>query len=121
MAFTTTRGVSVPDQARLSGKHRHIAEAEVKKRLSTAALETVSIIAYKQPVTKGEIEQIRGVNCDYAIQKLLEKELIVIRGKADSVGRLLLYGTSNKFMEYTESPPSETCPSCAILPPQKTK
>jgi segregation and condensation protein B len=71
-----------------------------KKRLSTAALETVSIIAYKQPVTKSEIEQIRGVNCDYAIQKLLEKELIAIRGKADSVGRPLLYGTSNKFMEY---------------------
>ena len=71
-----------------------------KKRLSTAALETIAIIAYKQPITKTEIEQIRGVNCDYAIQKLLEKELVVIRGKAETVGKPILYGTSDKFMEY---------------------
>lgn len=71
-----------------------------KKRLSTSALETVAIIAYKQPITKTEIEQIRGVNCDYAIQKLLEKELVEIKGKSDGVGRPILYGTSNKFMEY---------------------
>lgn len=71
-----------------------------QKRLSTAQLETLSIIAYKQPVTKTEVEQIRGVNCDYSIQKLLEKELIAIRGKADSIGKPLLYGTSEKFMEY---------------------
>ncbi|MCH6236653.1 SMC-Scp complex subunit ScpB [Cognataquiflexum rubidum] len=70
------------------------------KRLSTAQLETLSIIAYKQPVTKTEIEHIRGVNCDYSIQKLLEKELVTIKGKSDSVGRPLLYGTSEKFMEY---------------------
>jgi segregation and condensation protein B len=71
-----------------------------KKRLSTAALETVAIIAYKQPITKTEVEQIRGVNCDYAIQKLLDKELVEIKGKAETVGRPLLYGTSRKFMEY---------------------
>ena len=70
------------------------------KRLSTAQLETLSIIAYKQPVTKTEIEHIRGVNCDYSIQKLLEKELVSIKGKSDSVGRPILYGTSEKFMEY---------------------
>lgn len=71
-----------------------------KKRLSTSALETLSIIAYKQPVTKSEIEQIRGVNCDYSVQKLLEKELIEIKGKSDSIGRPLLYGTSDMFMDY---------------------
>ncbi|WKN43558.1 SMC-Scp complex subunit ScpB [Tunicatimonas pelagia] len=71
-----------------------------KKRLSTAALETLSIIAYKQPITKSMIEQIRGVGCDYAIQKLLEKSLIEIKGKDETVGRPLLYGTSDKFMEY---------------------
>lgn len=71
-----------------------------KKRLSNSALETLSIIAYKQPVTKSEIEQIRGVNCDYTAQKLLEKELIEIQGKAETVGRPLIYGTSEKFMEY---------------------
>jgi len=71
-----------------------------KKRLSNAALETLAIVAYKQPITKTEIEQIRGVNSDYAIQKLLEKELLVIKGKSDAVGRPLLYGTSDKFMDY---------------------
>jgi segregation and condensation protein B len=71
-----------------------------QKRLSTAQLETLSIIAYKQPITKGEIEQIRGVNSDYSVQKLLEKELIAIQGKSEGIGRPLIYGTSEKFMEY---------------------
>lgn len=71
-----------------------------KKRLSNSAMETLAIIAYKQPVTKSELEQVRGVNCDYAVQKLLEKELVEIKGKSDSVGRPLLYGTNQKFMDY---------------------
>jgi segregation and condensation protein B len=71
-----------------------------KKRLSTSAMETLSIIAYKQPISKTEIENIRGVNCDYAVQKLLDKGLVEIKGKADTIGRPMLYGTSQKFMEY---------------------
>jgi segregation and condensation protein B len=71
-----------------------------KRRLSNSALETLSIIAYKQPITKSEVEKIRGVNCDYSIQKLLEKELIEIKGKSEGVGRPLIYGTNQKFMEY---------------------
>ncbi len=71
-----------------------------KKKLSQAALETLAIIAYKQPITKLEIEQIRGVNCDYTVQKLLEKELVNIVGKADTVGKPILYGTSSLFMDY---------------------
>ncbi|HYF68669.1 MAG TPA: SMC-Scp complex subunit ScpB [Ohtaekwangia sp.] len=71
-----------------------------KKRLSTSAMETLSIIAYKQPISKTEIENIRGVNCDYAVQKLLDKQLIEITGKADTIGRPMLYGTTVKFMEY---------------------
>ena len=71
-----------------------------KKKLSTAQLETLSIVAYNQPVTKGDVEHIRGVNSDYSIQKLLEKELIEIKGKSEGIGRPLLYGTSRKFMEY---------------------
>jgi segregation and condensation protein B len=71
-----------------------------KKKLSQAALETLAIIAYRQPVTKLEVEQIRGVNCDYSIQKLLDKELISITGKADTVGRPLLYATSSQFADY---------------------
>jgi segregation and condensation protein B len=71
-----------------------------KKRLSQAALETLSIVAYKQPISKTELEQIRGVSCDYAIQKLLEKELVNIIGRSDAPGRPLLYGTSERFMDY---------------------
>jgi segregation and condensation protein B len=71
-----------------------------KKRLSTSAMETLSIIAYKQPISKTEVENIRGVNCDYAVQRLLDKGLILITGKAETVGRPILYGTSPKFMEY---------------------
>ena len=71
------------------------------KRLSSASLETLSIIAYKQPVTKGEIESIRGVSSDYAVQKLLEKELIVISGRNEkAVGQPLIYSTSKNFMDY---------------------
>lgn len=71
-----------------------------KKKLSKSALETLSIIAYKQPVIKSELEQIRGVSCDYSIQKLLEKELIEIEGRSEGPGRPLLYATSEKFMDY---------------------
>lgn len=70
------------------------------KRLSTAALETLSIIAYQQPVIKSEMEKIRGVSCDYSIQKLLEKELVTISGRSEGPGRPLLYSTSEKFMDY---------------------
>ena len=71
------------------------------KKLSTAALETLAIIAYKQPISKGEIEHIRGVSTDYSIQKLLEKELIVISGRSELLpGKPLLYTTSKAFMDY---------------------
>lgn len=71
------------------------------KRLSAAALETLAIVAYKQPVTKGEIEAIRGVSSDYAVQKLLEKELIIISGRNEKLpGHPLIYATSKNFMDY---------------------
>lgn len=71
------------------------------KRLSSAALETLAIIAYKQPITKGEIESIRGVSSDYSVQKLLEKELIVITGRNEKLpGHPLIYTTSKNFMDY---------------------
>jgi segregation and condensation protein B len=84
--------------------HKTIAQLNGEKflkRLSTAALETLAIVAYKQPITKGEIESIRGVNSDYSIQKLLEKELIVIIGRnEDMPGKPLIYSTSKSFMDY---------------------
>lgn len=70
------------------------------KKLSKSALESLSIIAYKQPVTKTEIESIRGVNSDYTIQKLLEKDLIEISGRSEGPGKPLLYVTSSKFTDY---------------------
>ena len=71
------------------------------KKLSAAAMETLSIIAYKQPITKSEIEYIRGVSADYSIQKLLEKELILISGRnEDMVGKPLIYNTTKNFMDY---------------------
>lgn len=71
-----------------------------KKKLSTAAMETLAIIAYKQPITKSEIELIRGVNCDYSIQKLLEKDLISINGRSNGPGKPILYETSESFMDH---------------------
>ena len=77
----------------------HLRQQSTKK-LSRSALETLSIIAYKQPVTRSDLEKIRGVSCDYAIQKLLEKELVTITGRSESVGKPLLYGVTDKFMDY---------------------
>lgn len=68
------------------------------KNLSNAALETLSIIAYKQPVIKSDIEGIRGVKCDSAIYNLLEKELIEERGRLERIGRPILYGTTELFL-----------------------
>src|SRR3954466_2036248 len=84
--------------------HKTIAQLNGEKflkRLSAAALETLAIVAYKQPVTKGEIEAIRGVSSDYAVQKLLEKELIIISGRNEKLpGHPLVYATSKNFMDY---------------------
>ncbi len=84
--------------------HKTIAQLNGEKflkRLSTAALETLAIVAYKQPITKGEIEAIRGVNSDYSVQRLLEKELIVISGRNEKLpGKPLVYNTSRQFMDY---------------------
>jgi segregation and condensation protein B len=78
----------------------YLSSERTKRRLSPAALETLSIIAYKQPLTKPELESIRGVNSDHIISALLEKYLIAITGRADSVGRPLLYGTTDEFLKY---------------------
>jgi segregation and condensation protein B len=71
-----------------------------KMRLSRAALETMAIIAYKQPVTKSEVEAIRGVDSSAVLSTLLERNLVTIRGRSKVVGRPLLYGTTLEFLEY---------------------
>lgn len=78
----------------------YLSTEKSKRRLSQSALETLAIIAYKQPITKPEIEMIRGVNADYIMSTLLEKSLISINGRAETVGRPLLYGTTDEFLKY---------------------
>lgn len=73
---------------------------KAKKKLSVSQMETLAIIAYRQPISKTEVEHIRGVSCDYAVHKLLEKELVEISGKSDGPGRPVLYSTSRSFMDY---------------------
>jgi len=71
-----------------------------RRKLSQSGVETLAIIAYKQPITKAEVEKIRGVNCDYVLKSLLEKELLTVTGRADTVGRPLLYGTTREFLKH---------------------
>lgn len=78
----------------------YLSSVKSKRRLSQAALETLAIIAYKQPITKPEVETIRGVGADYMINTLLEKKLITIKGRAETVGRPLLYTTTDEFLKY---------------------
>ena len=70
------------------------------QRLSIPSLETLAIVAYKQPITKAEIEEVRGLNCDGVLKTLLEKRLISIVGKKEAPGKPLLYGTTREFLQY---------------------
>ena len=71
-----------------------------KLRLSQAALETLAIVSYKQPVTRNDIESIRGVSSDSSLRTLLDRKLLEIRGREDGPGRALLYRTSTEFLQY---------------------
>jgi segregation and condensation protein B len=88
---------TMPEYAEWLGK---MVKEKARRKLSQAVLETLSVIAYKQPVTKPEIEAIRGVNADYAMQKLLERGLVTIVGRAVTPGRPLLYGTTQEFLKH---------------------
>lgn len=71
-----------------------------RQSLSQTAMETLAVIAYRQPATKGEVEQVRGVKCDYSIQSLLQKGLIKEVGRKEALGRPILYATTDKFLEH---------------------
>jgi segregation and condensation protein B len=77
----------------------YLFKEKARRKLSNSALETLAIIAYKQPITKPEIESIRGVNVDYVLHNLLEKEIVTVIGRAETVGRPLLYGTTQRFLK----------------------
>lgn len=75
-----------------------LAEPRRKQSLSNAAIEVLAIVAYKQPVTRSMIEQIRGVNCDYVVNRLMERNLIEEKGRLDAPGRPILFGTTQEFL-----------------------
>ncbi len=89
------------------------------QKLTQAALETMAIIAYRQPVTRAEIEAIRGVNADSAISRLTEKELIQITGRADLPGRPLQYGTTENFLDFVGINSLEELPASDVLSPNQ--
>lgn len=89
------------------------------QRLSPAQLETLAIIAYRQPVTRAELEAIRGVSADSAVQKLLERELIHVTGRAELPGRPLQYGTTPAFLDYAGLRSLEELPASDVLSPNE--
>ena len=78
----------------------HLLQPVQKQSLTQAAMETLAVIAYKQPVTRAEVEQVRGVKCDYSVQSLMKKELIMEVGRKDTLGRPILYGTTENFLSH---------------------
>ena len=71
-----------------------------QQSLSQAAMETLAVVAYKQPVTRAEVEQVRGVKCDYSLQSLMNKRLIKETGRKDTIGRPILFGTTDEFLSH---------------------
>ncbi|NDV63324.1 SMC-Scp complex subunit ScpB [Puniceicoccales bacterium CK1056] len=89
------------------------------QRLSPAAMETLAIVAYRQPVTRSEIEAIRGVSADSALNKLMERELVFVIGRAELPGRPLQYGTTDGFLEFCGLKSLEELPSSDVLSPNQ--
>jgi segregation and condensation protein B len=94
---------------------------EVTTTLSQASLEALAIIAYKQPVTRPEIDEIRGVNSDGVVRNLLSKGLIEENGRVEGVGRPILYGTTSDFLNYFGLSSIEELPSFDVLPTNDAK
>ena len=90
-----------------------------KQSLSQAAMETLSIVAYRQPVTKGEIEAVRGVKCDYSVTSLLNKGLIEEAGRRESLGRPIEYRTTEKFLQHFGIESLNELPQLDIKMPEK--
>jgi segregation and condensation protein B len=94
------KGWKIYTLAEYSGFVRHLFPGRKPERLSAPAMETLAVIAYRQPVTKSAIEAVRGVSCDGMLQRLLDRELVKINGRADLPGRPLLYATTELFLEH---------------------
>lgn len=104
----TTRPLYAPDVV-------HLLQPVQKQSLSQSIMETLAVVAYKQPVTRGEIEQLRGVKCDYSVNALVQKGLICEVGRKEALGRPILYGTTDGFLQHFG------ISSLDDLPPLKTE
>lgn len=87
-----------------------------QQSLSQAAMETLAVVAYKQPVTRAEVEQIRGVKCDYSLQSLINKGLIRETGRKDTIGRPILFGTTDEFLNHFGLEGLENLPPMPEIP-----
>ena len=92
--------VQLATRALYAGDVVRLLQPVQKQSLSQAAMETLAVVAYRQPVTRAEVEQVRGVKCDYSIQSLVNKQLIQEVGRKDALGRPILYGTTDTFLSH---------------------
>ena len=97
----------------------HLLQPVQKQSLTQAAMETLAVVAYKQPVTRAEVEQVRGVKCDYSLQSLMNKELIVEVGRKDALGRPILYGTTENFLAHFGLTSLEDLPPMPEVPKEE--
>lgn len=97
----------------------HLLQPVQKQSLSQAAMETLAVVAYKQPVTRAEVEQIRGVKCDYSLQSLMNKELIMEVGRKEALGRPILYGTTENFLAHFGLTALDDLPPLPEIPTEK--
>lgn len=116
--FEIAGGFQLVSDPRFSSYLKRFYQARERKRLSQASLETLSVIAYRQPVTRADIEFIRGVNVDGAIKTLLEKGLIRIVGRKEVPGRPMLYGTTRDFLEHFGMNSIKELPSLTEFKPE---
>lgn len=99
----------------------HLLQPVQKQSLSQAAMETLAVVAYKQPVTRAEVEQVRGVKCDYSLQSLMNKELIMEVGRKEALGRPILYGTTENFLAHFGLSTLEDLPPMPEIPQDEKK
>ena len=93
-------GYQLLTRRKFAGWLRRLVRTHVEARLSTPALETLAVVAYRQPVTRGEIEAVRGVQCDEMLRQLMDRDLLKIVGRSEDLGRPFLYGTTRRFLQF---------------------
>lgn len=113
------QGYRLAISGRFSDWVRLLRDEPRPQRLSPAAMETLAIVAYRQPVTRSEIEAIRGVSADSALNKLMDRELVIVVGRAELPGRPLQYGTTDTFLDYCGLKSLDELPASDVLSPNQ--